>query len=649
MEKVPSKPRRPILRSPDTSLGSPTSSKTFQDSIEYAKDSPWQAKGPEFKKNRPRLLSDLDTTIGENNSVNTSVKTYKVRNPLVSPTPSNFHSLSVHYFDKNWTGDNSSITNDKSLSHVNSQSSFIPYARNRGKEEIFLPSLVIPRKRKAFKNKNSKDLSPLRSPSSEIWNTYLAETSDQKEKLAPRKIRPMDVAEKIIYSFQKSVNAIKSSAVKNHAQPEIDADIQELAQTLQESLQIIKTILEGCIDYRKNKEVLEKYLALIVQHAQKSKNIELHLEALKIQGKILLLYSDLHKAINIFKTVKHMADANRSFTNKLKSYKYLGRCFQAVHNHPMAIFYYVKLLQTAWLCNSTRYELLAYDLMGVQYYYMGDLEKAKYYHQSMMAGEVEPKHSELRKLGIDKIMNKLLEEPCNSKKQFQIKTIEEELTGYDIPYSEDEFELPSPRNQIAKKKLDEIKAAPEENQDSTTTKQLRGSKSLPKINSPSPNRAHALKLLLENGQRYKRKMAQRPKFVEEKEVTSMVSVIKARNESQLNPPTPQIRLTHLSPNRFLNNFHIKDPRYIASSFLLRGSHEDGLILLDSKSVEKIRKKLERFKGVVEKALTMLFNLTTEKIEKPSALQTIQENKQRIKQRSPSINSKSQLFPILDKS
>ena len=75
----------------------------------------------------------------------------------------------------------------------------------------------------------------------------------------------------------------------------------------------------------------------------------------------------------------------------------------------MAIFYFGKLLQTSWLCNSKRYELLAYDMIGIQYFYLGETEKARYYHEKMMHGKTEPNNSDLRKLGIDKLMNKMFE------------------------------------------------------------------------------------------------------------------------------------------------------------------------------------------------------------------------------------------------
>jgi hypothetical protein len=74
------------------------------------------------------------------------------------------------------------------------------------------------------------------------------------------------------------------------------------------------------------------------------------------------------------------------------------------------------------------YELLAYDLIGLQHFYLGELEKSKYYHDKMMDGGFEPENSELRKVGVRKLINKMIE-PHTLKKVLKVKTVEEELTA----------------------------------------------------------------------------------------------------------------------------------------------------------------------------------------------------------------------------
>jgi hypothetical protein len=47
------------------------------------------------------------------------------------------------------------------------------------------------------------------------------------------------------------------------------------------------------------------------------------------------------------------------------------------------------MLRLTWYMKDTDKELKAYDLIGVQYFYMGNLEKANFYHNKMLRGECE--------------------------------------------------------------------------------------------------------------------------------------------------------------------------------------------------------------------------------------------------------------------
>ncbi len=55
---------------------------------------------------------------------------------------------------------------------------------------------------------------------------------------------------------------------------------------------------------------------------------------------------------------------------------------------------------------SKEYELLAYDLIGMQFYYLEDLERSHFFHEKMMRGNYEEDSSPLKLLGIAKVMNK---------------------------------------------------------------------------------------------------------------------------------------------------------------------------------------------------------------------------------------------------
>lgn len=48
----------------------------------------------------------------------------------------------------------------------------------------------------------------------------------------------------------------------------------------------------------------------------------------------------------------------------------------------------------------------AYDLLAMQYYYLGKLDDAKYYHDRMVRGKFESKKSNLRKLSEEQYKKK---------------------------------------------------------------------------------------------------------------------------------------------------------------------------------------------------------------------------------------------------
>jgi hypothetical protein len=78
-------------------------------------------------------------------------------------------------------------------------------------------------------------------------------------------------------------------------------------------------------------------------------------------------------------------------------------------------------------------------------------------------------------------------------------------------------------------------------------------------------KVNAMKKLLALGNKGQKEPT--PVFRDSRDMSSLKYTI--NSNSLLNPPRPQIILSHLSPNRFLNNFHISDPKLIAYSFINR--------------------------------------------------------------------------------
>ena len=55
----------------------------------------------------------------------------------------------------------------------------------------------------------------------------------------------------------------------------------------------------------------------------------------------------------------------------------------------MACFFFKKQLELAWEQNNLQAELSAYDNLSLEYFYLGELEKAHYYHDRIIRGKFE--------------------------------------------------------------------------------------------------------------------------------------------------------------------------------------------------------------------------------------------------------------------
>eukprot|EP00826_Nyctotherus_ovalis_P049135 TRINITY_DN5885_c0_g1_i5.p1 TRINITY_DN5885_c0_g1~~TRINITY_DN5885_c0_g1_i5.p1 ORF type:complete len:285 (-),score=81.09 TRINITY_DN5885_c0_g1_i5:373-1227(-) len=79
---------------------------------------------------------------------------------------------------------------------------------------------------------------------------------------------------------------------------------------------------------------------------------------------------------------------------KLRCYKKLGDCHKELRSYEKALLNYKKELQLAWHLKIPCAELEAYDNIGLVYYYLGDIDKAIYYHNRMMNKQLEEETEE---------------------------------------------------------------------------------------------------------------------------------------------------------------------------------------------------------------------------------------------------------------
>lgn len=120
-----------------------------------------------------------------------------------------------------------------------------------------------------------------------------------------------------------------------------------------------------------------------------SVDIKLSLQCLKILGDLYLEFDDYETAKNIFFYLKFLSQNLELLDEFMLSYEALGTSYKFLYQYHKAIKCYKKQIEVAWALNNKPNELRGYDNIGIQYFYLANRDKAKYYHDRMLAGKSE--------------------------------------------------------------------------------------------------------------------------------------------------------------------------------------------------------------------------------------------------------------------
>lgn len=96
-------------------------------------------------------------------------------------------------------------------------------------------------------------------------------------------------------------------------------------------------------------------------------------------GVLLLNKRDFVGAIHEFKILRDMAEEVEQDKIRLQAYALLGSCYQFMKEYENAIKCFKKQLEISWSKSDYEGEMNAYDKIAINYFYLSDLEKAKYY------------------------------------------------------------------------------------------------------------------------------------------------------------------------------------------------------------------------------------------------------------------------------
>ncbi|CAD8139232.1 unnamed protein product [Paramecium octaurelia] len=127
------------------------------------------------------------------------------------------------------------------------------------------------------------------------------------------------------------------------------------------------------------------------------------IETLTFAASMLELTSQLDWAIFYHNQTRIMANYAKQTMDKykMKSLIGLGNCSIKMQQYEIGIKFFKKCLQYSWLNNDLDYENEVYTKLGVCYYYLGDIEKSKYYHERAITYDYEIESSPLRQMSSD--------------------------------------------------------------------------------------------------------------------------------------------------------------------------------------------------------------------------------------------------------
>ena len=140
------------------------------------------------------------------------------------------------------------------------------------------------------------------------------------------------------------------------------------------------------------------YYELLKEIYDKQENSKKLLDVYGILGQLYHETSNIRNAVLYFTKLKDLAENKQDYTKKMLAFQNLGICYQLIKDYSNALNNFKLLLQLAWKENNIEMELISYDYMSIQYFYLGDLVGARYYHDRTWKGITEKFKSPVREL-----------------------------------------------------------------------------------------------------------------------------------------------------------------------------------------------------------------------------------------------------------
>jgi tetratricopeptide (TPR) repeat protein len=146
--------------------------------------------------------------------------------------------------------------------------------------------------------------------------------------------------------------------------------------------------------FRAKKSIITKWKTTL--ELLQNLDAKLFLQALKCLGDIYVEFDEFETAKHFYFYYKFFANYMELLDEVMTAYESLGNVYKFLFQYHKAIKCYKKQIEISWVLNNKVSELRAYDKIGIQYFYLGNKDKAKYYHERMLYGRSENPKSEAR-------------------------------------------------------------------------------------------------------------------------------------------------------------------------------------------------------------------------------------------------------------
>ena len=98
--------------------------------------------------------------------------------------------------------------------------------------------------------------------------------------------------------------------------------------------------------------------------------------------------------------MKSFCEARKRFREKMLVYRQLGYLLQVLRRNQKALKCYKNMMYLSWFYDDFKMENESYQGIALNYFYLGSLKKAKYYHERAIRGKSENDDSLVKKTAI---------------------------------------------------------------------------------------------------------------------------------------------------------------------------------------------------------------------------------------------------------